>query len=461
MMIPNRLSMTMSAFTLFSASEPAGPEHDAQNELVQNPRFEPEGSGIPAPWRFQPPAWNAAACTVRPGERGGLEFSAPERPWAVARVEQEIAEIEAGRWYAVRAAGSVCGVPNPHQSLMLRLTWLSQGRALHPAGVLVRGPALRGRTFEFQDLLQAPDGADSARLALDVRWLRGGRCTWREVGLSPAPPPPPRTVRVGTVRLVPRDSTPENNLRLFLDLVETAGKNGVDIVCLPETLTVPGTGKRAWDCAEPIPGPSTERLADAARKRRIWIVAGLPEARGETLYNTAVLLDRNGRLAGCYRKVHLPREEWLQGITPGLDYPVFETDFGRIAMAVCYDWFFPEATACFAMNGAEIVFAPTWGNTWPDQDGRVEGETTFRVRARDNGVYMVPSVYSGNSLIIDPLGRILASSHDGEGLVTADIDLERRSVLPWVGEWRAIGPRDRMPESYSRLTAPHRDPDIG
>ena len=82
----------------------------------------------------------------------------------------------------------------------------------------------------------------------------------------------------------------------------------------------------------------------------------------------------------------------------------------------------------------------------------VDGETVFRVRARDNGVYMVPSVYDGSSLVIDPMGRILASNAGKTGVFWAEVDLNKRECLDWVGYWRSIGPRDRMPETYGPLT---------
>lgn len=214
-----------------------------------------------------------------------------------------------------------------------------------------------------------------------------------------------------------------------------------------------GTTKKATDVAEAIPGPATERLAAAARRNRLWVVVGLTERVDERIYNTAVLLDRQGRLAGKYRKVHLPREEWKQGITPGEDYPVFKTDFGTIAIQICYDWFFPESHAIFALRGAEIVFAPTWGNTLPDKDGRADGETIFRARARDNGIYLVPSVYDGSSMVIDPMGRILASNRGQEGVFWAEVDLNDRECLDWVGHWRSIVPGDRMPSTYGPLLA--------
>ena len=105
---------------------------------------------------------------------------------------------------------------------------------------------------------------------------------------------------------------------------------------------------------------------------------------------------------------------------------MFQTEFGTVAIQICYDWFFPEVGAIFGLQGAEIIFAPTWGTTFRDNDGRVEGETVFRVRARDNGVYLVPSVYDGSSMVIDPLGRILVSNKGREGVFWCEVDLNQR-----------------------------------
>jgi predicted amidohydrolase len=264
-------------------------------------------------------------------------------------------------------------------------------------------------------------------------------------------PPAPRKVKIGTVYLRPKQSTPEKNLDLFRQQIDESGRLKLDIVCLGEVITQVGTAKNVAELAEPIPGPASERLGQAAKTNGLWVVAGLIERDGQTIYNTAVLLDRAGKLAGTYRKVHLPREEWLKGITPGGEYPVFKTDFGTIAIQICYDWFFPEVDTIFGLKGAEIVFAPTWGDTLPDKDGCVAGETVFRVRARDNGIYLVPSVYDGSSMIIDPMGRILVSNKGREGVFWHEVDLNQREPLWWVGHWRSITPRDRMPASYGPL----------
>jgi predicted amidohydrolase len=294
---------------------------------------------------------------------------------------------------------------------------------------------------------------------LEVKWPGKGAVLWKQVSVQATADPGPRKVKIGTVYLRPRQSTPQKNLKLWCEQIDAAGKLGLDIVCLGETITRVGTDASLQDVAEPIPGPATEVLAEAAKRNKMWVVAGLTERVGDVVYNTAVLLDRQGRVAGKYRKTHLPREEWKEGVRPGREYPVFDTDFGRVAIQICYDWFFPEPAAIFALKGAEIILAPTWGNTLPDHDGMADGETTFRVRARDNGVYMVPSVYDGSSLVIDPMGRILASNAGRSGIFWAQVDLNKRECLDWVGYWRSIGPRDRMPDTYGSLVDARLNPE--
>ncbi|PIW13200.1 MAG: hypothetical protein COW34_10925 [Armatimonadetes bacterium CG17_big_fil_post_rev_8_21_14_2_50_66_6] len=421
------------------------------DELVTNPQFlTSEDRPLPAGWSVWEPEWAGAACVVRLVP-GGLRMEAPGKPHAVGGVTQELTGVSGGRAYAVHADCELVGVPFPYRSALVRLEWTQGGKALHPAGTLVRGPLIDGDRARFDDTFVAPTEADGARLSLETKWLQGGSVTWSRVSLQPSEPPKPRKVKVGTVYLRPQNSTPERNLALWCAQIDSAGTLGLDIVCLGEAIRMVGTGASLADCSEPIPGPATRQLGEAARRNHLWVVAGLNECAGDTSYNTAVLLNREGELAGTYRKVHLPREEWRKGITPGSEYPVFSTDFGTLAVQICYDWFFSEPAAIFAQQGAEILFAPTWGNTLPDHDGMIDGESTFRVRARDNGLYLVPSVYDGNSLVIDPRGRLLASSNGKEGVVWAEIDLSVREPLEWVGHWRSIGPRDRMPETYGPL----------
>lgn len=420
-----------------------------ERELVANPLF--GTGGLPAGWTVWKPDWEGAACRVKNNPGGGILIDGGGNPYAIGGLVQEVTAIEGGKAYAVQAVCQVRNISSPHHSLAVRVEWTGGGKLLHPAGMLVRGPVIAGELVRFDDVLVAPEDADGARLSLEVKWPGVGSVLWRQASMREAPAPGPRKVKIGTVYLRPRNSTPEKNLKLWCDQVDAAGKLGLDIVCLGEAILAVGTSATLQDRAQPIPGPVSQELTEAANRNNIWVVAGLTELDGDIVYNTAVLVDRQGRIAGKYRKVHLPREEWKKGIQPGYEYPVFETELGKIAIQICYDWFFPESTAIFALGGAEIIFAPTWGNTLPDKDGKVDGQSTFRVRARDNGVYMVPSVYSGNSLVIDPMGRILASSEGKQGVFWAEVDLSKRETLDYVGHWRSIGPRHRMPHTYGTL----------
>ena len=422
-------------------------------QLVRNGDFSTAAGGVlPAHWEAWEPAWKKATCRARKTD-GGLLVDAAGCDYAVGGVVQKLRGVAAGRAYAIDVLCELRKLPAPRRSAMVRVTWTKGSRLCHQAGMLVRGPVTAGKQATFSDVLVAPPEADGGVISLEVKWPRGGGVLWRRVSITPTTAPKPRKVRIGTVYLRPKRSTPQKNMALWCEQIDAAGKLKLDVVCLGEAILQVGTGATTGQVARAIPGPDTEALGAAARRNKLWVIAGLAERDGDTLYNTAVLLDRQGKLAGKYRKVHLPREEWKKGVTPGTEYPVFKTDFGTVGIQICYDWFFPEAAEIFALKGAEVLFAPTWGNTLPDRDGRVDGENTFRVRARDNGLVLVPSVYDGSSMVIDPMGRILASNKGKTGVFWAEVDLAARERLWWVGHWRSIAPRHRMPETYKPLTA--------
>jgi predicted amidohydrolase len=427
---------------------------DVPGNLLANGDFTAAGaSDLPAGWTAWRPLWDHAACVVRKAD-GGLRVEPGQEPFGVGGAVQAVAGIRGGQAYRVQAEAELKAIAAPLRSVMVRLQWTRAGQALTPHGWMVHGPVMNGPVAAFDDVLVAPAQADGVSVQLEVKWPQSGSVLWRRASMVPSPAPSPHKVRLGAVYLKPKESTPEKNLDLWCEQIDAAGKLRLDALCLGEAILEPGTHKNMRDLAEPIPGPSTERLAAAARRNKLWVVAGLSERDGQRVYNTAVLLDREGRLAGKYRKTHLPRDEWNKGVTPGAEYPVFQTDFGTVAIQICYDWFFPEVAEAFALGGAKVLFAPTWGTTFPDQDGRAEGETVFRVRARDNGLVLVACVYDGPSLVIDQMGRVLASKKEQPGLAWAEVDLASREPLFWVGKWSEVGPRDRMPETYGPLTAP-------
>lgn len=138
--------------------------------------------------------------------------------------------------------------------------------------MLVRGPVFADGLVRFDDVLVAPEDADGARLSLEVKWPGGGSVLWRQASMLQALAPEPRKVKVGTVYLRPRNSTLEKNLQLWCDQIDAAGKLGLDIVCLGETILAVGTSATIQDCAQPIPGPLSEKIAPALQDNRCVVL---------------------------------------------------------------------------------------------------------------------------------------------------------------------------------------------
>src|SRR6185436_7780518 len=156
---------------------------------------------------------------------------------------------------------------------------------------------------------------------LHLQWAPSGKVAWSDVTLSEVAPPPPRKVRLAAVHFRPEGGkTPEGNCRLFVPLIEQAAGERADLIVLPETLTYFGLGRSFVDCAEKIPGPSTDYFGALAKKHNLYIVAGLVERDRHLVYNVAVLIGPDGKVGGKYRKVALPRSEIAGGIAPGSNY---------------------------------------------------------------------------------------------------------------------------------------------
>ena len=200
------------------------------------------------------------------------------------------------------------------------------------------------------------------------------------------------------------------------------------MILLPEGITIIGTGKTYVDVSEPIPGPTTATLSELAKRRNSYIVAGIYEREGEIVYNTAVLIDRHGNLAGKYRKVYLPSAEIEGGLTPGNDYPVFKTDFGTVGMMICYDVMFSDPAHALAKQGAEIILMPIWGGD----------ETLAKARAIENKVVLVASGYDHPTYIMRTQdgNRIASAPQHGDAAI-ATVDLNKRSWNPDLGDMRA------------------------
>lgn len=213
---------------------------------------------------------------------------------------------------------------------------------------------------------------------------------------------PGRQVKVSAIA-IGFDGDHDKKLKLAVDHLETAGRLDVDIACLPEEF--------AGTTAEPIPGPTTLAVAELARKHHMYVICPIREqAEGGKQYNTAVLLDREGKVAGCYRKVFV---FWGEGLNPSEDgVKVFDTDFGRISILTCFDANFAELWQEADQRGAEIVF-------WPSAYG---GGMPLNGYAMCHNYSIVP-VGRGN--IIDSTGRQVESvekPRPDQFVTTLDLD---------------------------------------
>jgi len=259
----------------------------------------------------------------------------------------------------------------------------------------------------------------------------------------------------------------EENLDLAHRLLARAGEMGCDIVAYPEDIQ--GIAHYGYWYAEPdlftgyveeIPGPTTDRVAEVAKRYHMHVVFGTYERVGEAVYNTAVLMGREGEIVGKYHKVQLTDvERW--SVTPGDAFPVFETDFGSVGMMICYDINFPEVARCLALNGAEMLFHPTMGYDMP---GQCEGNGLMRVRMRaiDNFVPVVVSTCGSDTVIVDSDGTVLAMGRPRtEDIIFATIDLDATpkdhshwEFITGVADMKARTFQERRPKAFAPLTSP-------
>lgn len=356
--------------------------------------------------------------------------------------------------YRLRCYFKTKDVESVDKSVAVRISW-SDAKGQEVLKEYLYATRSDGEWQKVEQTLTAPRSARSIDIELVLQWSKAGTAWWDDLSFEEVVPAPHRRVKVATVSYEPpRPSTPEKNRLFYAEKVAEAGKAGVDILCLGEGITVVSTGKKYADVAESVPGPTSEVLGQAAKTYRMYIVAGIYEREGALVYNTALLIGRNGEIVGKYRKTHLPETEVSGGLTPGDTYPVFKTDFGTVGIQTCYDNFFPEVGRSLALQGAEIIFLPIWG------DGRGNGyqwDIVARARAIDNAVYLVASIYSHKrSLIVDPNGKILGDTGGKSGMVMADIDLDQRTFERWLsvrgyGEWKSLHPKERRPDTYQGL----------
>lgn len=243
----------------------------------------------------------------------------------------------------------------------------------------------------------------------------------------------------------------QDNVSRACEWLRKAGREGAHVACLPELFRTQYFCQTEdhdfFELAESIPGPTTEVLATVARENNLVVIGSIFERRAAGVYhNTAVVLDADGRLAGMYRKMHIPDDPLYYEkfyFTPGdLGFQAFDTRFGRVGTLVCWDQWYPEAARLTALRGAEVLFYPTaigWHPAEKAEFGEAQADawvTMQRAHAIANGVYVAAVnrighegppdggiEFWGGSFVADPFGRILAQApRDAEDLLIVACD---------------------------------------
>lgn len=352
--------------------------------------------------------------------------------------QKTFTNVQPGKSYQFVVWHKTQGAANEKRSAIPRLEWVdARGNMVRPPeyGLAARS---EGDWKQVALVTEAPEKAAGLKVQLGFGFAPNASILWSGAALTEAREAAERrVVRAVTIYHRPRGTqSAEASLEEFCRLAKESGKHRPDVVCLPEGVTVVGTGKSYWEVSEAIPGPSTERLGRLARELHSYIVAGIYEREGPLVYNTAVLMGRDGKLAGKYRKTHLPREEWEAGITPGDEYPVFETDFGKVGLIVCWDVQFPEPSRAMARQGAEILLLPIWGGN----------ETLAKARAIENHVFLLSSSYDMKTFIVDPVGRVMAEANESSPIAFAELALDKKYFQPWLGDMKNRTWKERRPD---------------
>ena len=294
------------------------------------------------------------------------------------------------------------------------------------------------------------------------------------------PEPLPAVVTLGLVQMA-MTTDPDDNLDRAVARIREAAGRGAQVVCLPELFRSPyfcqTENHDFFRLAEPIPGPTTDRLGRVAGELGVVLIASLFEKRAEGLYhNTTAVIDADGRYLGKYRKMHIPDDPNYYEkfyFTPGdLGFRTWDTRYARAGVLICWDQWYPEAARLTALSGAQILFYPTaigWLVPEKAEFGPAQQsswETIQRSHAIANGVYVAavnrvglepgPNggiEFWGGSFVAAPNGEVIAKAGTGEEILVVPVDTRRldqtRTHWPFL--------RDRRVESYGDLTRRYLD----
>lgn len=284
-----------------------------------------------------------------------------------------------------------------------------------------------------------------------------------------------RMVKAGIIQLKNQISTDKSceehrnaMIEAHIPYIEKAAKMGVQVLCFEEVFTgpyfCPSQDSKWYGLAEKIPGgPTTNLMQDLAKKHKMVIIVPIyEEEMPGVYYNTAAVIDADGKYLGKYRKNHIPQVKgfWEKFFfKPGnMGYPVFDTAVGKVGVYICYDRHFPDGARCLGLNGAEIVFNPSATVAglseylWKlEQPAHAVANGYFIAAINRVGTEAPWNIgeFYGQSYFADPRGQIIAiGSRDKDELVVADLNMDM--IKETRDLWQFY--RDRRPETYEPIT---------
>ena len=272
-----------------------------------------------------------------------------------------------------------------------------------------------------------------------------------------------RVALVQLEMLVPQN--PQQHISDAFAAIDSAGKRGVDLIILPEGVNLGSGSKISYrEAAVPVASPLLQQVAEKAAKYNCYIVFPFIEQDGKRVYNSAVLFRRDGARLGVYRKVHEPRCVVLdEKVSLGQEFPVFDTDIGRIGILICYDTITPEPALIYGLQGVDLIVYPHMIQPLKNEYFHI----TTRSKAIDAGLYIAAAGWArpfekaegplSATCLIDWEGQVLAQgSKTDPGIVYHEVRLCRPRISEGLGvyekaEWRKLYWGERRPHLYRKV----------